>query len=124
MTYEELLPILERNGFYCEELTELNRCLYGYYKYPYIKNTNFCNVIITLIFDNKTPKLLEIQFYTKFYLTKEGVAAANTATTDWADDAFSQEITPEKIDKKCRKVARRIKILAERAKLARIEKDF
>ena len=124
MTYEELLPILERNGFYCEELTKTDRCLYGYYKYPYIKNTNFSNVIITLTFDNKTPKLLEIQFYTKFYLTKEGIAAADTVTTDWADDEFYKEITPEKIDKKCRNVARRIKTLAERAKLKLINDDF
>ena len=124
MTYEELLPIIDKNGFYCEELTKTNRCLYVYSKSALANNTNNRHVLAVLDFNNNKPKLQEIQFYSKFYITKDGIATADTITVDWADDGFYEEITPEKIDKKLQKMALRIKTLAERAKLAKIKKDF
>ena len=124
MTYEELLPILEKNGFYSEELTKTNRCLYAYSKSALTNNTDNRNVLAVLDFDGKTPKLQEIQFYSKFYITKDGIATADEITVDWADDDFYNEITPEKVDKKFQKMALRIKTLAERAKLKRIKSDF
>lgn len=124
MTYEELLPIIDKNGFYCEELTKTNRCLYVYSKSSLTNNTDSRNVLAVLDFDNNKPKLQEIQFYSKFYITKDGIATEDTVTVDWADDGFYNEITPEKVDKKFQKMALRIKTLAERAKLAKIKKDF
>ena len=124
MTYEEILPILEKNGFYCEELTKTNRCLYVYSKSALANNTDSRNVLAVLDFNNNKPKLQEIQFYSKFYITKDGIATADTITVDWADNEFYNEITPEKVDKKLQKMALRIKTLAERAKLAKIKKDF
>ena len=120
MTYEELLPILEKNGFCSEELTKTKRCLYVYSKSALVNNTNSRNVLAILEFDYKEPKLEEINFYTKFYITKYGIATEDTSTVDWKDN----EITSEKIDKKLQKISLRIKTLAERAKLARIKKDF
>lgn len=124
MTYEELLPILEKNGFYCEELTEDNSCLYVYSNSASMNNTDNRNVLAVLDFNDDAPKLEEIQFYSNFYITKDGIATEDTITVDWADNAFYNEITPEKIDKKFQKMALRIKTLAERAKLAKIKKDF
>ena len=124
MTYEEILPIIDKNGFYCEELTKTNRCLYVYSKSALANNTNNRHVLAVLDFNNNKPKLQEIQFYSKFYITKDGIATADTITVDWADDGFYEEITPEKVDKKLQKMALRIKTLAERAKLAKIKKDF
>ena len=124
MTYEEILPIIDKNGFYCEELTKTNRCLYVYSKSALANNTNNRHVLAVLDFNNNKPKLQEIQFYSKFYITKDGIATADTITVDWADDEFYNEITPEKVDKKLQKMALRIKTLAERAKLAKIKKDF
>lgn len=124
MTYEELLPILERNGFYCEELTKTERCLYVYSKSALANNTDNKNVMAVLSFDDDEPKLEEIQFYSKFYITKGGIATADEITVDWADDEMYHDITPEKIDRKCQKMALRIKTLAERAKLKRINRDF
>ena len=77
-----------------------------------------------LDFNNKEPKLEEIQFYSKFYITKDGIATEDTITVYWADNDFYNEITPEKVDKKFQKMALRIKTLAERAKLKRIKADF
>ena len=77
-----------------------------------------------LTFNDEDPKLEEIQFYNRFYLTKAGIATTSAVTTDWTDNEFYNEKTPEKIDKKCQKIALRIKTLAERAKLARIKNDF
>ena len=124
MTYEELLPILEKNGFYCEELTKDLRCLYVYSNSALANNTDNRNVLAVLDFNDYKPKLEEIQFYSKFYLTKNGIATADVVTVDWADHEFYNEITPEKIDKKLQKMALRIKTLAERAKLKRIKADF
>lgn len=119
MTYEELLPILDKNGFYSEELTKDDRCLFVFTKSAYCDDA-----IMLLAFNDYKPKLAEIQFYNKFYLTKAGIVSANTVTTDWADNDFYNEITSEKIDKKCQKIALRIKTLVERAKLDRIKNDF
>lgn len=124
MTYEELLPILEKNGFYCEELTKDDRCLYVYSKLSLTNNTDNRNVLAVLDFDQYKPNLQEIQFYSKFYITKDGIATEDTITVDWADDGFYDEITPEKVDKKFQKMSLRIKTLAERAKLKRIKADF
>lgn len=124
MTYEELLPILEKNGFYSEELTKTNRCLYAYSKSALTNNTDNRNVLAVLDFNGKEPKLEEIQFYSKFYITKDGIATADEITVDWADNDFYNEIIPEKVDKKFQKMALRIKTLAERAKLKRIKSDF
>lgn len=124
MTYEELLPILEKNGFYIEELTKDDRCLYVYSRSSLLNNNDNRNVLAVIDFDNNKPKLEEIQFYSKFYITKEGIATADTITVDWADNDFYNEITPEKVDKKFQKMSLRIKTLAERAKLKRIENDF
>lgn len=120
MTYEELLSILEKNGLYCEKLTKKIRCLYVYSNSALVNDTNNKNVLAVLAFNYDEPKLEEIEFYTKFYNTKNGIATADTVTVDWADN----EITPEKIDKKLQKMTLRIKTLAERAKLARIKNDF
>ena len=120
MTYEELLPILEKNGFCCEELTKTKRCLYVYSNSALVNNTNSRNVLAVLDFDEYEPNLQEIYFYSKFYITKNGIATADVVTVDWEDD----EITPEKVYKKFQKMSLRIKTLAERAKLARIKKDF
>ena len=120
MTYEELLSILEKNGFYCEELTKSNRMLYVYSNSALVNNTNSRNVLAVLEFDYKESKLKEIQFYTQFYITNDGIATEDTSTVDWKDN----EITPEKVYKKFQKMSLRIKTLAERAKLARIKKDF
>lgn len=124
MTYEELLPILEKNGCYCEKLTKDDRCLYVYSRLSLTNNTDNRNVLAVLDFNNKEPKLEEIQFYSKFYITKDGIATEDTITVDWADNDFYNEITPEKVDKKFQKMALRIKTLAERAKLKRIKADF
>ena len=124
MTYEELLPILEKNGFYCEELTKSNRMLYVYSNSALVNNTNSRNVLAVLEFDYKESKLKEIQFYTQFYITKNGIATSDTGTVDWEDDEFHNKIIPEKIDKKLQKMSLRIKTLAERAKLSRIKDDF
>ena len=124
MTYEELLPILEKNGFYSEELTKDDRCLYVYSRLSLTNNTDNRNVLAVLDFNDEEPKLEEIQFYSKFYITKDGIATENTITVDWADNDFYNEITPEKVDKKFQKMSLRIKTLAERAKLKRIKADF
>ena len=73
MTYEELLPILEKNGFYCEELTQTNRCLYVYSMSSFVNVNHNRNVLAVLSFNNN-DKLEEIEFYSKFYSTKGGVA--------------------------------------------------
>ena len=124
MTYEELLPILEKNGLFCEELRKDYRCLYVYSKSALMNDDDNRNVLAVLDFEEYKPKLQEIQFYSQFYITKDGIATADTITVDWADDGFYEEITPEKIDKKFQQMALRIKTLAERAKLAKIKKDF
>ena len=124
MTYEELLPILEKNGFYSEELTKDDRCLYVYSRLSLTNNTDNRNVLAVLDFNDEEPKLEEIQFYSKFYITKDGIATGDTITVDWADNDFYNEITPEKVDKKFQKMSLRIKTLAERAKLKRIKADF
>lgn len=124
MTYEELLPILEKNGFYSEKLTKDDRCLYVYSRLSLTNNTDNRNVLAVLSFNDDEPKLEEIQFYSKFYITKDGIATEDTITVDWADDGFYYEITPEKVDKKFQQMSLRIKRLAERAKLKRIKADF
>ena len=124
MTYEELLPILDKNGFYSEELTKEDRCLYVYSRSSLTNNTDNRNVLAVLDFNDDEPKLEEIMFYTHFYLTKDGIATEDTITVDWADNNFYNEITPEKVDKKFQQMALRIKTLAERAKLKRIKADF
>lgn len=120
MTYEETLHILEKNGVYSEELTKSNRMLYVYSNSALVNNTNSRNVLAILEFNDKEPKLQEIQFYSKFYITKNGIATEDTSTVDWEGN----EITPEKVYKKFQKMSLRIKTLAERAKLAKIKKDF
>lgn len=120
MTYEELLPILENNGFYTEKLTKTNRCLYVYSKSALTNNTDNRNVLAVISYNYYDTKLKEIQFYSKFYITKYGIATADEVTVDWEDN----EITPEKVYKKFQKMSLRIKTLAERAKLAKIKKDF
>lgn len=124
MTYEELLPILEKNGFYSEKLTKDDRCLYVYSKSALVNNEDNRNVLAVLDFDEYKPKLDEIQFYSKFYITKDGIATADVVTVDWADNELYNEITPEKVDKKFKQMSLRIKRLAERAKLKRIKSDF
>ena len=124
MTYEELLPILENNGFYTEKLTKTNRCLYVYSKSALTNNTDNRNVLAVISYNYYDTKLKEIQFYSKFYITKDGIATADEVTVDWADDEMYNEIIPEKIDKKFQKMSLRIKTLAERAKLSRIKDDF
>lgn len=124
MTYEELLPILEKNGFYTEELTKTNRCLYVYSRSALTNNTDNRNVLAVISYNYYDTKLKEIQFYSKFHITKDGIATADEVTVDWADDEMYHEITPEKIDKKFQKMSLRIKTLAERAKLKRIKSDF
>ena len=124
MTYEELLPILENNGFYTEKLTKTNRCLYVYSKSALTNNTDNRNVLAVISYNYYDTKLKEIQFYSKFYITKYGIATADEVTVDWVDDEMYNEITPEKIDKKFQKMSLRIKTLAERAKLKRIKSDF
>ena len=120
MTYDELLPILEKNGLYIEKLRKDFRLLYVYSNSASMKNTDNRNVLAILAFNYYKPKLQEITFYTKFYITKNGIATEDTVTVDWEDN----EITPEKVDKKFQKMSLRIKTLAERAKLAKIKKDF
>lgn len=120
MTYEELLPILKKNGFCCEELRKDFRLLYVYSNSASMKNTDNRNVLAILEFNYKETKLEEITFYTKFYITKYGIATEDTSTVDWKDN----EITPEKVYKKFQKMSLRIKTLAERAKLKRIKSDF
>lgn len=124
MTYEELLPILENNGFYTEKLTKTNRCLYVYSKSALTNNTDNRNVLAVISYNYYDTKLKEIQFYSKFYITNDGIATADEVTVDWVDDEMYNEITPEKIDKKLQKMSLRIKTLAERAKLKRIKSDF
>lgn len=124
MTYEELLPILENNGFYTEKLTKTNRCLYVYSKSALTNNTDNRNVLAVISYNYYDTKLKEIQFYSKFYITKYGITTADEVTVDWVDDEMYNEITPEKIDKKFQKMSLRIKTLAERAKLKRIKSDF
>lgn len=124
MTYEELLPILENNGFYTEKLTKTNRCLYVYSKSALTNNTDNRNVLAVISYNYYDTKLKEIQFYSKFYITKYGIATADEVTVDWVDNEMYNEITPEKIDKKFQKMSLRIKTLAERAKLKRIKSDF
>lgn len=124
MTYDEILPILEKNGFCCEELAKNYRCLYVYSKSALVNNEDNRNVLAVLNFEQYKPKLEEIQFYSKFYITKDGIATADTVTVDWADNEFYNEITPEKVDKKFQKMSLRIKTLAEKAKLSRIKNDF
>ena len=120
MTYEETLHILEKNGLYCEKLRKDFRLLYVYSNSALVNDTNNKNVLAVLDFDEYEPNLQEIQFYSKFYITKNGIATEDTSTVDWKDN----EITPEKVYKKFQKMSLRIKTLAERAKLARIKKDF
>ena len=120
MTYDELLPILENNGFYTEELTKTKRLLYVYSNSASVNNTNNRNVLTILSFNYDEPKLENIQFYSKFYITKNGIATSDKGTVYWEDN----KITPEKIDKKLQKMLLRIKTLAERAKLKRIKSDF
>ena len=124
MTYEELLPILEKNGLFCEELTKDDRCLYVYSRSSLVNDTDNRNVLAVLDFDEYKPNLQEIHFYSHFYITKDGIATADEITVDWADDEMYHEITPEKVNKKFQKMALRIKTLAERAKLDKIKKDF
>ena len=124
MTYDELLPILENNGFYTEKLTKTNRCLYVYSKSALTNNTDNRNVLAVISYNYYDTKLKEIQFYSKFYITKYGIATADEVTVDWVDDEMYNEITSEKIDKKLQKISLRIKTLAERAKLKRIKSDF
>ena len=124
MTYEELLPILENNGFYTEKLTKTNRCLYVYSKSALTNNTDNRNVLAVISYNYYDTKLKEIQFYSKFYITKYGITTADEVTVDWVDNEMYNEITPEKIDKKFQKMSLRIKTLAERAKLKRIKSDF
>ena len=124
MTYEELLPILERYGFYSEELTKSDRCLYVYSKSALANTDDNRNVLAVLSFNDDEPKLEEIQFYSQFYITKNGIATSDTITVDWADDGFYKEITTEKVDKKFKQMSLRLKTLAERAKLKRIKADF
>lgn len=103
MTYEELLPILEKNGLFCEELTKDDRCLYVYSKSALVNDTDNRNVLAVLDFDEYKPKLQEIHFYSHFYITKDGIATEDTITVDWADDEMYHEITPEKVNKKFQK---------------------
>lgn len=124
MTYNELLPILENNGFYTEKLTKTNRCLYVYSRSALTNNTDNRNVLAVISYNYYDTKLKEIQFYSKFHITKYGIATAYEVTVDWADDEMYNEIIPEKIDKKFQKMSLRIKTLAERAKLKRIKSDF
>ena len=124
MTYDELLPILEKNGFYTEELTKDDRCLYVYSRSALTNNTDNRNVLAVISYNYYDTKLKEIQFYSKFYITKDGIATADEVTVDWADDEMYHEIIPEKIDKKFQKMSLRIKTLAERTKLKRIKSDF
>lgn len=116
--------ILEKNGFCCEELRKNYRCLYVYSNSASMNNTDNRNVLAVLDFNDDAPKLEEIQFYSNFYITKDGIATEDTVTVDWADDGFYNEITPKKVNKKFQKMSLRIKTLAERAKLAKIKKDF
>ena len=124
MTYEELLPILERYGFYSEVLTKSDRCLYVYSRSALANTDDNRNVLAVLSFNDDEPKLEEIQFYSQFYITKNGIATSNTITVDWADDGFYNEITTEKVDKKFKQMSFRLKTLAEKAKLNRIKADF
>ena len=96
MTYEETLHILEKNGVYSEELRKDFRLLYVYSNSASMKNTDNRNVLAILEFNYKETKLQEIQFYSKFYITKNGIATEDTVTVDWEDN----EITPEKVYKK------------------------
>ena len=89
-----------------------------------VNNNDNRNILAVLDFSYEEPKLEEIQFYSNFYITKNGIATEDTITVDWADDGFYEEITPEKVDKKFQQMTLRIKTLAERAKLKRIEDDF
>ena len=124
MTYEELLPILERYGFYSEVLTKSDRCLYVYSRSALANTDDNRDVLAVLSFNDDEPKLEEIQFYSQFYITKNGIATSNTITVDWADDGFYNEITTEKVDKKFKQMSFRLKTLAEKAKLNRIKADF
>ena len=89
-----------------------------------VNDTNNKNVLVVLAFNYDEPKLENIQFYSKFYITKNGIATSDTGTVYWEDDEMYHEIIPEKIDKKFQKMSLRIKTLAERAKLKRIKDDF
>ena len=82
MTYDELLPILEKNGLYIEELRKDFRCLYVYSKSSLTNNTDSRNVLAVIDFDNYKQKLQEIQFYSKFYITKNGIATADTEISE------------------------------------------
>ena len=98
--------------------------LYVYSKSALTNNTDNRNVLAVISYNYYDTKLKEIQFYSKFYITKDGIATADEVTVDWVDDEMYNEITPEKIDKKFQKMSLRIKTLAERAKLKRIKSDF
>ncbi len=103
MTYEELLPILDKNGFYCEKLTKTDRCLYVYSKSSLANNTDIRNVIAVLTFNDEVPKLDEIQFYSKFYITKGGIATEDTITVDWVDNVFIVKLHPKRLTKSVKK---------------------
>ena len=121
MTYEEMKDIFVKYGFITEELTMNDRVIYVRAPEIYVNaEEEWRNVVVTASFDGKEPILEELQFYTDFYLTNNGISASNLIRIDWID----KEITEAKVERKCQKMALRIKTLAERAKLKRIKGDF
>lgn len=121
MTYEEMKTIFGKYSFITEEITRVNR---GHIcKSP---GTNFNmakdwkNIIATAKFDYKSPNLEDLSFYSDFYLTKNGLCTSYRVRLEWIDE----KITEAKLERKCKNLAKRIKILTEKHKLDKITGDF
>ena len=121
MTYEKMKAIFVKYGFITEELTMNDRVIYVRAPEIYVNaEEEWRNVVVTASFDGKEPILEELQFYTDFYLTNNGISASNLIRIDWID----KEITEAKVERKCKNMVKRLKILAERHKLKKLNMDF
>ena len=121
MTYEKMKAIFVKYGFITEELTMNDRVIYVRSPEIYVNaEEEWRNVVVTASFNGKEPILEELQFYTDFYLTNNGISASNLIRIDWKD----KEITEAKVERKCKNMVKRLKILAERHKLKKLNMDF
>ena len=120
MNYEQVKNILHKYGFTMEELGK-DRILYIKGSASFFNPDGMVGTIVGVAdFNTKEPILEEIQFYSDFYITKNGIKASDYITNDWADD----EITESKFERKCQNMVKRLKTLFERYKLNRINNDF
>ena len=120
MNYEQGKTILHNYGFTIQELGK-DRVLYIMGSATFF-NTDWMDgrLVGVADFNTKEPILEEIQFYSDFYITKNGIKASDYITNDWADD----EITESKFERKCQNMVKRLKTLFARYKLNRINNDF